>query len=96
MIADRHLSAVRWVADGKTRFEVADLLGCSVRQLAEWLRLFRNRGLADHLSARRTRATPSGSLHVRSVISQPAGIARWRLSKIDSSQRSRGPAAPRK
>ena len=24
---------------------MADLLGCSVRQLAEWLRLFRNRGL---------------------------------------------------
>jgi transposase len=39
------LSAVLWVADGKTRFEVADLLGRSVRQLAEWLRLFRNRGL---------------------------------------------------
>src|SRR5205085_10982598 len=39
------LSAVLWVADGKTRCEVADLLGRSVRQLAEWLRLFRNRGL---------------------------------------------------
>jgi transposase len=39
------LSAVLWIADGKTRFEVADLLGCSVRQLAEWLRLFRNRGV---------------------------------------------------
>jgi transposase len=39
------LSAVLWIADGKTRFEVADLLGRSVRQLAEWLRLFRNRGL---------------------------------------------------
>jgi transposase len=38
------LSAVLWVADGKTRFEVADLLGRSVRQLAEWLRPFRNRG----------------------------------------------------
>jgi transposase len=36
---------VLWVADGKARFEVADLLGCSVRQLAEWLRLFRTRGL---------------------------------------------------
>jgi hypothetical protein len=33
------LSAVLWVADGKTRCEVADLLGRSVRQLAEWLRL---------------------------------------------------------
>src|SRR5215471_5408951 len=39
------LSAVLWVADGKTRCEVADLLGCSVRQVAEWLRLFRNSGL---------------------------------------------------
>ena len=39
------LSAVLWVADGKTRCEVAELLGRSVRQLAEWLRLFRNRGL---------------------------------------------------
>src|SRR5262249_1794110 len=38
--------AVLWVADGKTRCEVADLLGRSVRQVAEWLRRFRNRGLA--------------------------------------------------
>ena len=33
------LSAVLWVADGTTRCEVADLLGRSVRQIAEWLRL---------------------------------------------------------
>jgi hypothetical protein len=39
------LSAVLWVADGRTRCEVADLLGCRVRQVAEWLRLFRTRGL---------------------------------------------------
>jgi len=39
------LSAVLWVADGKSRFDVADLLGCSVRQVAQWLRLFRNQGL---------------------------------------------------
>jgi transposase len=39
------LSAVLWVADGNTRFAVAALLGCSVRQVAEWLRLFRNKGL---------------------------------------------------
>jgi transposase len=42
---DERLSAVLWIADGKTRCEVADLLGGSVRQLAEWLRLFRHRGL---------------------------------------------------
>jgi transposase len=39
------LSAVLWVAEGMARFESATLLGCSVRQLAEWLRLFRNKGL---------------------------------------------------
>jgi len=39
------LSAVLWVADGKDRYAVADLLGCSLRQVAEWLRLFRNQGL---------------------------------------------------
>ena len=39
------LSAVLWVAGGKDRFDVADLLGCSVRQVAEWLRIYRNQGL---------------------------------------------------
>ena len=41
----QRLSAVLWVAEGKTRSEVATLLGCRVRQLGEWLRLFRNKGL---------------------------------------------------
>src|SRR6202522_1012898 len=40
------LSAVLWVADGRTREEVAGLLGISVRQLGEWLRIFRNQGVA--------------------------------------------------
>lgn len=39
------LSAVLWIAEGKSRAEVAHLLGRSLRQLSEWLRLFRNRGL---------------------------------------------------
>jgi transposase len=39
------LSAVLWVASGKDRFEVADLLGVSVRQVADWLRCFRKQGL---------------------------------------------------
>src|SRR5262249_14979803 len=51
------LSAVLWVGEGKTRSEVADLLGRSVRQLAEWLRLFRNRGL-DALCALHHRGDP--------------------------------------
>src|SRR5215472_11608800 len=52
------LSAVLWVADGKSRVEIADLLGRSVRQLAEWLRLFRNRGL-DALCTLHHRGDPS-------------------------------------
>lgn len=39
------LSAVLWIAQGKDRYEVATLLGASVRQLADWLRIFRNQGL---------------------------------------------------
>jgi len=39
------LSAVLWVAEGKDRAEVADLLGCSLRQVADWLAIFRNKGL---------------------------------------------------
>jgi transposase len=42
-VANR-LSAVLWVADGRTRSEVADLLGVSARQVRNWLRLYRNRG----------------------------------------------------
>jgi transposase len=39
------LSAVLWVADGRTGQEVADLLGITARQVRKWLRLFRTRGL---------------------------------------------------
>jgi transposase len=39
------LSAVLWVADGRERKEVAALLGISVRQLTNWLRIYRNHGL---------------------------------------------------
>ena len=39
------LSTVLWGVAGKDRFDVADLLGRSVRQVAEWLRIYRNAGL---------------------------------------------------
>jgi len=46
---DKHLyerlSAVLWIAEGKSRAEVAHLLGRSMRQLSEWLRLFRTGGV---------------------------------------------------
>ena len=39
------LTAVLAVAAGRTRADVADLLGISLTQLGEWLRVFRNQGL---------------------------------------------------
>jgi transposase len=51
------LSAVLWVAAGKDRFDVESLLGCSVRQVAEWLRIFRNHGL-DALCALHYKGDP--------------------------------------
>src|SRR4051812_37740400 len=42
-IAQR-LSAVLWVADGRTQYEVADLLGVTPRQVRKWLRTYRNHG----------------------------------------------------
>ena len=59
------LSAVLWVAGGKDRFDVADLLGCSVRQVAEWLRLYRNAGL-DALCTLHYKGDP-GKLSARQV-----------------------------
>jgi transposase len=41
----QRLTAVLAVAAGKTRGEVADLLGIGLTQLGEWLRVFRNKGL---------------------------------------------------
>src|SRR4051812_42538279 len=41
----QRLSAVLAIASGKSREEVAGLLGVSLSQLGEWLRVFRNKGL---------------------------------------------------
>ena len=41
----QRLTAVLAVAAGTTREEVADLLGVSLTQLSEWLRVYRNEGL---------------------------------------------------
>src|SRR5262249_10383231 len=72
--------AVLWVADGKTRAEVADLLGRSVRQLAEWLRRFRNRGL-DALCTLHHRGDP-GNLSAGQVerLKQEIGTGRFHNS----------------
>src|SRR3954452_22333581 len=41
----QRLTAVLAIASGKSREEVAELLGVSLSQLGEWLRVFRNKGL---------------------------------------------------
>src|SRR5271166_1147145 len=41
----QRLTAVLAVAAGKTREEIAELLGVSLTQLSDWLRVFRNAGL---------------------------------------------------
>src|SRR6516165_5103981 len=76
----QRLSAVLWVADGQTRCEVADLLGRSVRQLADWLRLFRNRGL-DALCTLHHRGDP-GNLSAGQVerLKQEISTGRFRNS----------------
>ena len=47
---------VWWVA-GRTREEVAELLGVSTRQVGDWLRIFRNKGL-DELCTLHYRGDP--------------------------------------
>src|SRR3982751_5400761 len=41
----QRLSAVLWSEDGRTREEIAELVGVSTRQVGQWLRIFRNKGL---------------------------------------------------
>ena len=43
----QRLSAVLWIDAGRTREEVAQLAGVSTRQVGQWLRIFRNKGLTE-------------------------------------------------
>ena len=43
----QRLSAVLWSDDGRTREEIAELVGVSTRQVGQWFRIFRNKGLAE-------------------------------------------------
>jgi transposase len=53
----QRLSTLLWIDEGCTREEVADLLGVSSRQVGDWLRLFRNKGV-DELCTLRYRGDP--------------------------------------
>jgi transposase len=41
----QRLSAVLWSDAGRTREEIAELVGVSTRQVGQWFRIFRNKGL---------------------------------------------------
>src|SRR5437763_9202817 len=43
----QRLSAVLWSDDGRTREEIAELVGVSARQVGQWFRIFRNKGLGE-------------------------------------------------
>src|ERR1700758_4580811 len=43
----QRLSALLWIDEGRTRDEGAELLGVSSRQVGDWLRIFRNKGLDE-------------------------------------------------
>jgi transposase len=43
----QRLSAVLWSDDGRAREEIAELVGVSTRQVGQWLRIFRNKGLDE-------------------------------------------------
>jgi transposase len=53
----QRLSTLLWIDEGRTREEVADLLGVSSRQVGDWLRIFRNKGL-DELCTLHYRGDP--------------------------------------
>jgi transposase len=43
----QRLSAILWSDDGRTREEIAQLVGVSTRQVGQWFRIFRNKGLDE-------------------------------------------------
>jgi transposase len=53
----QRLSALLWIDEGRTREEVAELLGVTSRQVGDWLRIFRNKGL-DELCTLHYRGDP--------------------------------------
>jgi len=75
-IAQR-LSALLWVADGKTQLEAANLLGVTQRQVRKWLRLFRTAGL-EALCTLHHRGDP-GNLHPAQIERLKAEIATGRF-----------------
>jgi transposase len=77
----QRLTAVLAVAGGKTREEVAELLGVSLSQLGEWLRVYRNEGL-DALCALHYKGDP-GHLATHQVRLLKDEVAKGRFRNSD-------------
>src|SRR5215472_7796025 len=77
----QRLTAVLAVAADKTREEVAELLGVSLSQLGEWLRVFRNEGL-DALCEVHNKGDP-GKLTPQQVEQLKAEVSTGRFRNSD-------------
>ncbi len=69
-------SALLWIDEQRTREEVAELLGGSTRQVGQWLRIFRNKGLDElctlHSKGDRGRLQPAQVERLRQEIATGA------------------------
>jgi len=77
----QRLTAVLAVAAGKTREEVAELLGVSLSQLGEWLRAFRNEGL-DALCEIHNKGDP-GNLTASQIAQLKSQVSTGRFRSSD-------------
>jgi transposase len=70
----QRLSVLLWIDDGRTREEVAQLVGVSTRQVGQWLRIFRNKGLEQlctlHYKGDPGRLRPAQIQHLKHQIAQ--------------------------
>jgi transposase len=77
----QRLSAVLWSEAGRSREEIAELSGVSTRQVGQWLRIFRNKGL-DELCTLHYRGDP-GRLRPAQVERLKQEIARGTFHNAD-------------
>ena len=71
----QRLTAVLAIASGKTREEVAELLGVSLSQLGEWLRVFRNEHQTGFRASTVTNESLRSSPRVRCQAEDDSAIA---------------------
>jgi transposase len=81
----QRLSAVFWSDAGRTREEIAELSGVSTRQVGQWLRIFRNKGL-DALCTLHYRGDP-GRLRPAQVERLKQEIAKGGFHNADQVRR---------